>query len=102
MGDFNDNPFNKSITQYLMAINNKVFVKSNRVRLKYFYNVMHRFLDAQIGTFVFGNEYNMLDQFMISKSILSEKQNCLLIKYGSHYLLLRTYFWDVPETCKVW
>ncbi len=73
MGDFNDNPYNKSITAYLMAINNKALVKSNRVRLKYFYNVMHRFLDAQIGTFVFGNEYNMLDQFMISKSILSEK-----------------------------
>ena len=34
---------------------------------------MHKFLDAQIGTFVFGNEYNLLDQFMISKSILSEK-----------------------------
>ncbi|WP_321825986.1 endonuclease/exonuclease/phosphatase family protein [Maribacter dokdonensis] len=73
MGDFNDNPYNKSITDYLMAINNKALVKSNRVRLKYFYNVMHRFLDAQIGTFVFGNSYNMLDQFMISKSILSEK-----------------------------
>lgn len=73
MGDFNDNPYNKSITNYLMAINNKALVKSNRVRLKYFYNVMHSFLDAQIGTFVFGNEFNMLDQFMISKSILSEK-----------------------------
>lgn len=73
MGDFNDNPYNKSIAQYLMAINNKALVKSNRVRLKYFYNVMHRFLDAQIGTFVFGNEYNLLDQFMISKSIVSEK-----------------------------
>lgn len=73
MGDFNDNPYNKSITNYLMAINNKALVKSNRVRLKYFYNVMHQFLDAQIGTFVFGNEYNMLDQFMVSKSILSEK-----------------------------
>ncbi|TVZ16002.1 endonuclease/exonuclease/phosphatase [Maribacter sp. MAR_2009_72] len=73
MGDFNDNPFNKSITNYLMAINNKALVKSNRVRLKYFYNVMHRFMDDQIGTFVFGNEYNLLDQFMVSKSILSEK-----------------------------
>ncbi|WP_396632841.1 hypothetical protein [Maribacter sp. R86514] len=73
MGDFNDNPYNKSITAYLKAINNKALVKSNRVRLKYFYNVMHRFLDDQIGTFVFGNEYNLLDQFMISKSILSEK-----------------------------
>lgn len=73
MGDFNDNPYNKSITSYLMAINNKALVKSNRVRLKYFYNVMHKFLDAQIGTFVFGNEYNLLDQFMISKSILSEQ-----------------------------
>ncbi|WP_286827558.1 hypothetical protein, partial [Maribacter sp. UBA4516] len=64
------------------AINNKALVKSNRVRLKYFYNVMHRFLDAQIGTFVFGNTYNMLDQFMISKSILSEKSG-LPFKLGT-------------------
>lgn len=43
MGDFNDNPSNKSITEYLLSINNRALVKSNRVRLKYFYNVMHRF-----------------------------------------------------------
>ncbi|WP_339835898.1 hypothetical protein [uncultured Maribacter sp.] len=90
MGDFNDNPYNKSITEYLLAINNKALVKSNRVRLKYFYNVMHRFLDAQIGTFVFGNEYNMLDQFMISKSILSEKTS-LPFKLSSAAII------DYPE-----
>ena len=43
MGYFNDNPYNKSITEYLLSINNKALVKSKRVRLKYFYNVMHRF-----------------------------------------------------------
>ncbi|TLP73036.1 endonuclease/exonuclease/phosphatase [Maribacter sp. ACAM166] len=72
MGDFNDNPNNKSISEYLLAINNRALVKSNRVRLKYFYNPMHRFLDSQLGTFVFGNKFNILDQFMVSKSILSE------------------------------
>lgn len=93
MGDFNDNPFNKSITNYLMAINNKALVKSNRAKLKYFYNIMHRFMDEQIGTFVFGNEFNILDQFMISKSILSEKAS-LPFKLNSVSII------DYPELVK--
>ncbi|MFS4468958.1 endonuclease/exonuclease/phosphatase family protein [Maribacter sp. 2210JD10-5] len=73
MGDFNDNPFNRSINEYLMAKNNRALVKSNRVKLRYLYNLMYRFLDAQLGTFVFNSTLNILDQFIVSKTILSEK-----------------------------
>lgn len=73
MGDFNDNPHNRSITEYLMANNNRALVKSDRTTKKYMYNLMHRFADEQLGTFVFGNQLNILDQFMVSKSTLSER-----------------------------
>ncbi len=72
MGDFNDNPYNRSLVDYLMAVNNRALVKSSRTTKKYMYNLMHRFLDDQIGTYVFNTNLNILDQFIVSKSILSE------------------------------
>jgi len=73
MGDFNDNPPDRSVVEYLLATNNKAQVRSNRVKKKYMYNLMHRFLDGQIGTYVFGSDFNVLDQFMVSRSIVSHK-----------------------------
>ncbi len=72
MGDFNDNPTDRSLTDYLLANNNRALVKSDRTTKKYMYNLMHRFQDAQLGTTVFSSQYNLLDQFIISKHILSE------------------------------
>ena len=73
MGDFNDNPYDRSMTDYLLAKNSRALVKNDRARNRYMYNPMYRFLDAQLGTYVYGNELNILDQFVVSKSILSEK-----------------------------
>lgn len=73
MGDFNDNPYDRSLTDYLLGSNNRALVKSDRTRLKYMYNPMYRFLDGQVGTYVFGSELNILDQFLVSKAILSER-----------------------------
>lgn len=73
MGDFNDNPPDRSVSQYLMATNNRAQVKSNKVTNRYMYNLMFRFLDAQLGTYVYGMELNLLDQFIVSKSILTEQ-----------------------------
>jgi len=70
MGDFNDNPYDTSIVNYLQASNIKK--KVSNARNHYFYNPMFRFLGQNKGTHVFGSEVNILDQFMISKTILSE------------------------------
>ncbi len=69
MGDFNDNPFDRSISNYLMAVKNR-----NKViyaRNKKFYNPMYEFMSSQWGTHVYNGEQNILDQFMLSKSIIS-------------------------------
>jgi predicted extracellular nuclease len=69
MGDFNDNPADRSITQYLMASNHMAQVKAATNHR--FYNLMHRFADAQRASYVYGAELNMLDQFMVSKSLIT-------------------------------
>ena len=74
MGDFNDNPYNRSMWDYLMARNNRTQVKKKPKPdgNYYMYNLMFRFLDLQYGTYVYGSELNLLDQFIVSRSILSE------------------------------
>ena len=69
MGDFNDNPFDRSLSHYLMGTNNKKGV--SYARNNKFYNLMFQFMDQQVGTHVYGSELNLLDQFLISKSIVS-------------------------------
>jgi len=91
MGDFNDNPFNRSMTDYLQSSNirKKVMGAKNH----FFYNPMFRFLDKNIGTHVYGNEVNILDQFLISKSILNQS-NSLPFKVDSVEII------DFPELSK--
>lgn len=93
MGDFNDDPYDRSINDYLLATNNRTLVKSNKVNNRYLYNLMFRFLDAQFGTYVYGNVLNILDQFIISKSILSEKPG-LPFKFSTVSII------DYPEIIK--
>lgn len=69
MGDFNDNPYNKSISKHLQSTN--IRKKVIHARNHFFYNVMYQFLDQNKGTHVWGSEVNILDQFLVSKSILS-------------------------------
>lgn len=71
MGDFNDNPFDRSITNYLLGTGNVERVKNARNHV--LFNPMYSFLDQGIGTHVFGSEQNLLDQFMLSKSLLMPK-----------------------------
>lgn len=73
MGDFNDNPFDRSITNYLLAGNSKQRVLNARNHM--FQNLMYQFLYQDIGTHVHGSTQNLLDQFMVSKSIVSNSSN---------------------------
>ncbi|MCB0459306.1 MAG: hypothetical protein KDC74_04720 [Flavobacteriaceae bacterium] len=73
MGDFNDNPFDRSLISYLLSSNNKK--KVINARNKYFYNLMYKFMDTGFGTHVYGSEVNVLDQFLVSKNIISQSNN---------------------------
>lgn len=91
MGDFNDNPYDRSITKYLQSTNIKKKVMN--ARNHFFYNLMYQFVDKNIGTHVYGNEVNILDQFLVSKNILSQS--------GTHpFKIDKVDIIDFPELIK--
>lgn len=77
MGDFNDEPFNRSIQEYLFAIRNRDRVQARKNSTKsrpYLYNLTWLLMDETTpGTYYYSKSpagWNMLDQIMVSKGIL--------------------------------
>lgn len=68
MGDFNDEPHNRSITEYALATTSMLKVRLSKEAPR-LYNLMWPTMAQGIGTFYFANFPNFLDQFMISKGI---------------------------------
>jgi endonuclease/exonuclease/phosphatase family metal-dependent hydrolase len=67
MGDFNDEPFDRSLTQYALASRQRAKVVGGRI--PYFWNLMWPFLGQGEGTFFYENLANMLDQFLVDKNM---------------------------------
>jgi predicted extracellular nuclease len=69
MGDFNDEPFNRSITEYA-----KSTVSADRVlkarSVPWLYNLMWEVIGSRAGTFYYSDAFNVLDQFMVSRGML--------------------------------
>lgn len=74
MGDFNDNPYDRSVQNYLQSTNIKAKVMNARTN-HYFYNPMFKFLDTGVGTHVYGSEVSILDQFLVSRNVLSQSND---------------------------
>ncbi len=70
LGDFNDEPTNRSIHQILQA-NNKRKNRSQRDLYNLMYD-MHNLND--LGSYHYSGSWNMLDQIIISQSLLDTKQ----------------------------
>jgi predicted extracellular nuclease len=70
MGDFNDEPFNRSLSDYALSVRDrdKVVNGSN----PYLYNLMWPLLGQRRASYVFGGRPIMLDQFMVSKGIVKK------------------------------
>lgn len=81
MGDFNDEPFNRSITEYA-----KSTVSADRVlkarSVPWLYNLMWEAIGSRAGTFYYSNAFNVLDQFMVSRGILIDNAK-LKVQQGS-------------------
>lgn len=78
MGDFNDEPFNRSLTEYAMSVDNTVKISNARkpsadshitVRVPYVYNLMWKLLGEGKFTFMFEGDGNLLDQFLVNRAI---------------------------------
>lgn len=67
MGDFNDEPQDKSIVEGLKSRPDK------KLKAGELYNPFHNLAKAGKGTYNYRGEWNMLDQMLISKSLLDKK-----------------------------
>ena len=67
MGDFNDEPFNRSLTEYALSSVQAAKVLNSRSR---FFNLMWPLHGQRLGTHYFDNFANLLDQFLASRPLL--------------------------------
>lgn len=81
MGDFNDEPFDRSVRDYALAIRERRKIMGSRSK-NYFYNLMWEIAGARTATHYFSGVPNVLDQFWISKGILKTGTD-FRIKSGS-------------------
>lgn len=69
MGDFNDEPFDRSVREYALAMRERQKIMNAR-SVDYFYNLMWEPTGERLASFYFGNQPNMLDQFWVSRGIV--------------------------------
>lgn len=70
MGDFNDEPFDRSLVQYALSERVERRVKSKRSRKPYLLNLTWRLMGEGIGTHFFQGTPGMLDQILVNRPVL--------------------------------
>ena len=76
MGDYNDDPNNTSITDYLMANGDL-----NKLKDTELYNPMASIYQEGLGTLSWRGKWNLFDQFILSKSLLKVNIETSQLKY---------------------
>lgn len=69
MGDFNDEPYNRSVSEY--ALSERGETKVIRAQSAKFLNMMWPLMGQNIGTHYYDNVAGVLDQMMISKGLVT-------------------------------
>jgi len=78
MGDFNDEPFNRSITHYALGLKDSSKVRSKRSRKPYLYNLMWPLQNDQSGTHYY-DSWGMLDQILVNRPLLRKESRLQLV-----------------------
>ena len=81
MGDFNDEPINRSIMKHALTINSRNHVL--RARKPKFYNLMWPMMANGLGTHYYSGVGSILDQMMVSKGLLRGRNTKLSVKLDS-------------------
>ena len=81
MGDFNDEPFNRSITEYAKSTLSADRVLNAR-SVPWLYNLMWEAIGSRAGTFYYSDASNVLDQCMVSRGMLMDNAK-LKVQEGS-------------------
>ena len=78
MGDFNDEPFNRSITDYALALKDSDKVRSRRTRRPVLFNLMWEIQEDGVGSHYY-DDWSMLDQMMINRCLLNGDNGLALV-----------------------
>ena len=70
MGDFNDEPFNRSLVEYALSERAEKRVKSKRSRSPYLLNLMWPLMGSGRGSHQYGGVPGMLDQILVNRPVL--------------------------------
>lgn len=78
MGDFNDEPFDRSLRDYALSTRqrNRVMNASS----PRFYNLMWSLAGDRRGTYYYNNDPNLLDQFLVSRGLIGGDSGLTLIE----------------------
>jgi frataxin-like iron-binding protein CyaY len=69
MGDFNDEPFHRSMTEYLLGTRDPARVRYSKSG--HLLNLMWPLMQGHDpGTYLYGSDWNMLDQYLVSYGML--------------------------------
>ncbi len=82
LGDFNDEPFDRSLTDVLKATEDKHLVLDSN----YLFNPMIALKTAGLGTHRHGDNWNLLDQFIVSRSVMPFLTDVRIFNSESMYL----------------
>ena len=70
MGDFNDDPIDKSVKKYLNTTGKKG--KADKETL---YNPMYSMFEKGLGTLAYRDQWNLFDQLIVSKAFIDKKKD---------------------------
>lgn len=74
MGDFNDEPHNRSITEYALSTRSQLTVE-NAIKTPFLWNLSWPMMGRSVGTYYFENDPYVLDQFLVSGSTAKERSD---------------------------
>jgi len=83
MGDFNDEPFSRSVSEYGLSTNSPVKVLNSRSPRMF--NLMWPFMGKAFGTFYYDNFPLMFDQFLTSKGLLKSTAKIKIVNDSGNY-----------------
>lgn len=78
MGDFNDEPFNSSVSDYALACRDDRRVLSTRAQNNYLLNLMWPLMGAGAGTHYY-DDWGMLDQLLVNRGLANGKGGLQLV-----------------------
>jgi len=78
MGDFNDEPFDRSISNYALGQKDSSRVRSKRSQKPYLFNLMWRLQEDGVGTHYYDN-WGMLDQILVNRALLGTDSRLRLV-----------------------